>query len=310
VIQLDGDAARGSFDDEDALLLTCVACQASLSVEYAQLHEEMLQQAQLKNEMDFAQAVQRHFLPKIPAQSQGYLFSAHYVAAGKVGGDYYDFVALPDGTQVVLLADVSGKGVPAALMMAKLSSMCGVALLSCPGSVADAMSAINREVCRASVGGAHVTLALCAINPTAHEVAFVNAGHPSPVICRADGKIAESAGNELCGLPLGVDKDAQYQTTSTTLAIGESVLLFSDGITEATNSAGQSYSHEGLCEFLSMERGTPPARLGAALLADVRSHMGDSPQDDDISLVVFQRVSPVQAAVPDDETLQPHSLRH
>jgi serine phosphatase RsbU (regulator of sigma subunit) len=189
----------------------------------------------------------------------------------------------------VLLGDVSGKGVPAALMMAKASAVCKVALLNHSDDLAAAMNAINREICDASVDATFLTLVLCVINPTAHEVTIANAGHMSPLFRRAGGTIDEPADEAVRGYPLGIDEDFEYQTTSTTLGPGESVVLFSDGISEAMNSREELYTDERIAEQLGRSAGKGPAEIGRVLLDDVRRHTAGCEQSDDISLVVFQR---------------------
>jgi serine phosphatase RsbU (regulator of sigma subunit) len=124
VIQVDARDPRRKFDDDDMQVLAALASQASVAVEYAQLHKEVVKQARLQKEIDIARDVQRNFLPKSTPDVEGYGFWAYYLAAGKVGGDFYDFLRLPNGKQAVLLGDVSGKGIPAALMMAKASTVC------------------------------------------------------------------------------------------------------------------------------------------------------------------------------------------
>jgi serine phosphatase RsbU (regulator of sigma subunit) len=238
--------------------------------------------------MDFAQEMQQHFLPAVPPESQGYRFWAYYSAAGKVGGDYYDFIRLPDGRQAVLLGDVAGKGVPAALMMAKLSAVCKVALLSFPDSVSRAVAAVNSEICQVSLHSAFVTLVMCVIDPRSHRITFANAGHLAPVVRRIDGSVEELT-DDIRGYPLGVFADAEYRTTSTVLAAGESVILYSDGISEATNSRDEMYTGERVCEQFAEMREGHPSDIGESLLRDVRRHTGDSEQSDDISLLVFQR---------------------
>jgi serine phosphatase RsbU (regulator of sigma subunit) len=288
-IQLDAQCARGPFDSDDVQLLMSVASQASISVEYAHLHNQMLQRASLQKEMEFAHRLQQNFLPQVPAQSRGYRFWAYYLAAGEVGGDLYDFVELPNGNLAVLLADVAGKGVPAALLMAKLSAVSKTALLSHWDNVPAAMREMNREVCRASIDAAFVTLAFCVVDPTTHELTVASAGHLSPLVRRRDGAVDPSAGDAVRGYPLGVDEDHQYQAVTTRLEPGESVLVFSDGISEATDSQGNLYTSERVSHRLAEMNGRTPSEMGQALLDDVRRHMADTRQDDDISLVVFQR---------------------
>lgn len=289
VIQLDTERSRTRFTDDDMQILASVATQASVAVEYGQLHKQRLRQAKLKREMDVAQDVQRNFLPRSTPDLEGYDFWAYYLAAGKVGGDYYDFIRLPNGNQAVLLGDVSGKGVPAALLMAQASAVCKVALMSCPDRIDQAMSRINSEICEASTGGTFLTLVLCVINPRKHEVTIANAGHMSPMFRRADRTIDEPAESDVRGFPLGIVRDSRYATTAVGLAPGESVLMFSDGISEATSPQDELYSDERVGEQLRQTEADTAAQIGQALLEDVRRHAAGCEQSDDISLVVFRR---------------------
>jgi len=290
VIQLDTQKEGTPFSSDDLHILSSVASQASVSVEYAQLHDRMLVQARLQKEMDLAGNVQQSFLPKTTPELPGYGFWAYYLAAGKVGGDFYDFLRLPGGNQAVLLGDVAGKGVPAALMMVKASTVCKIELLSRPDDLAGAVGAINNEISAAGAEAAFVTLVLCVVNPQTHEVTIANAGHFSPMLRRADGTIEQPADDNVRGYPLGIVPDVRYQTTSIRLAAGESLVLYSDGISEAMNPRGDFYTVERIGEQLRGMKATAPAQIGEALLADLRRHTAGCEQNDDISLVVFGRV--------------------
>ncbi len=291
VIQLDTQEEGAAFNSDDLHILTSVASQASISIDYAQLHAEMLRQARLREEMDIAQGVQQSFLPKTMPELGGYGFWAYYLAAGKVGGDFYDFLRLPGGNQAALLGDVAGKGVPAALMMVKASTVCKVALLSHPDSLAHAVGAINNEICAVGADASFVTLVPCVIDPRTHEVTLANAGHFSPMLRRADGTIDQPAEDNVRGYPLGIAADVRYRTTSVSLAAGESVLLFSDGVSDALSPQGEFYKVERIYEQLRGMKGKGPAEIGQALLADLRRHVAGCEQYDDISLVVFGRVA-------------------
>jgi len=290
VIQLVTQSEGASFTADDVSLLTSVASQASISVEYAQLHKERLKQARLEREMDIAQDVQRNFLPQATPGLAGYEFWAYYLAAGKVGGDYYDFLRLPDGRQAVLLGDVSGKGVPAALMMAKASAVCKVALLNRPDDIGLAVGEMNNEICAMSAGANFLTLTISVIDAATHQVTRANAGHMSPMFRRADGTVHEPSDDDVRGYPLGIARDYQYKTTSTVLAPGEAVVLYSDGISEAEDARDDLYSVERVKEQLGRIEGKTAAEIGEALLEDVRRHTAGCQQSDDVSLVVFRRV--------------------
>jgi serine phosphatase RsbU (regulator of sigma subunit) len=289
VIQLDTQDRRRKFDADDMQILASVANQASISVEYAQFHREMIRHARIQKELDVARAVQHSFLPKKTPELEGYRFWAHYQAAGQVGGDFYDFLRLPNRKQVVLIGDVAGKGVPAALMMAKMSGLCKVALLSHPDDVAEAMATLNRDVCDAGLEFGLVTLLLCVIEPEAHQISVASAGHITPMFRRRDATIDEQVGKAVLGFPLGFDPQSSYPTEQTQLAPGESVLLFSDGISEAMNAARELYSADRIRGQLAQAQQAGPAEIGQALLDDVAGHVAGHEQHDDITLVVFQR---------------------
>lgn len=289
VIQLDTRNPHRRFDADDMQVFAAVASQASVAVECARLHKEMVQQAKLQKEIGIAREVQHSFLPKSTPKLEGYGFWAYYLAAGKVGGDFYDFVRLPNGRLAALLGDVAGKGIPAALMMAKASTVCQVALLNHPDRLADALGMINDEICDVSVRASFITLVLCLIDPPTHEITMGNAGHMSPIFRRRDGTIEEPADDNVRGYPLGIERGYRYRTDRTVLGPGESVVLYSDGISEAMDSRGELYSAERIHAQVAGMAHADPARLGEALIEDVRRHVGDCDQNDDITLVVFGR---------------------
>jgi serine phosphatase RsbU (regulator of sigma subunit) len=289
VIQLETQQAGAQFNDADAQILASVAVQVAVFIQYARLHDDILRQSRLQRELELAELVQQDFLPQVTPELDDYRFWAYYLAAGRVGGDYYDFLALPNGNHAVLLGDVSGKGVPAALRMAKASAACKVALLSHPDDVAQAVAAMNREICINASRGGFITLAMCVIDPRSNQFTVVNAGHPSPLLRRPDGTIVELAGPKQAGLPLGVVEEQEYPTRTFPMHPGDVVVLYSDGISEAANAADRLYSARRVRKVVMAEKGRSPAATGEALIADVRRYAGDREQSDDISLVVFGR---------------------
>ncbi|MHC4400150.1 MAG: SpoIIE family protein phosphatase [Planctomycetota bacterium] len=289
VIQLDTQDQKRKFDREDMEILTSVASQASVSVEHAQRHRATMEHAKIERELELAREVQQSFLPTTMPEVEGYRFWAHYRAARHVGGDFYDFLHLPNGNEAILLGDVAGKGIPAALMMVKVLDVCKLALLSHPDDPGDAMRVINREIHDAGSDRGFVTLALSVINPDTHDLSVAVAGHMPPMIHRSDGTIDESAGYQVRGRPLGIERQLDYEVGSTTLAPGELVVLFSDGISEAMNADREPYSVEQIREQLSGIDVKTPSEAGQILLDDVDRYVGDAEQHDDLSLVIFQR---------------------
>ena len=289
VIQMDIQDTKKGFDTDDMEILTSVASQASVAIEQAQLHREMMKHARIQRELDFAREVQHSFLPKSMPELEGYRFWVYYEAAREVGGDFYDFLRLPNGKEAVLLGDVAGKGIPAALMMAKVSSLCKLALLSHPDDLGRAMSALNREVFDAGTERGFVTLVLSIIDPSTDELTIAVAGHMTPMIRRADATVDDSAGYEARGRPLGIERELCYETDCRKLEPGDLVVLFSDGISEAMDEADEPYTVERVGDQLRATGGKGPTETGQSLLHDVRRHVGQGAQRDDMSLVIFQR---------------------
>src|SRR5215211_3756847 len=167
VIQLDSQDRTKKFSQEDLKFLICVAAQAGIALENARMHETILNQQKLEEENRAATRVQKGFLPQSFPLLPGYEFFAHYTAARTVGGDYYDFIPLPDGKLAILLGDVCGKGVPAALLMARLSGEARVSMLTQP-DVAAAVTHLNDQLMQANLEDRYVTLSAFVKGHSAH----------------------------------------------------------------------------------------------------------------------------------------------
>ena len=189
----------------------------------------------LRLDLKLARQVQESFLPEQLPQVPGYEFYAYYEPAQEVGGDYYDFIPLPPDQRrlAVVLGDVAGKGLSAALLMARLSAEAR----SCFLSLADpavAIAVLNNLIYQyASRTDRFVTLAAAVLDATTHTLTFVNAGHPPPLIYRhATGNLEEATTEDASGLPLGVDQSFAYRSHQVELHPGDCVLLYSDGVTD------------------------------------------------------------------------------
>ncbi len=217
VIQLDTLNQRKSFQQEDLELLACVAIQAGMTIENAQFHEWAMRRKEIEHDLQLANEVQRAFLPKSPPTLAGYDFYAYYRPAVLVGGDYYDYVELPDGRTAILVADVAGKRLAAAMVMARVSAEAKFCLAteSRPGA---AMNKLNDRLCGLEVER-FVTMVILVLDPRTHHVTIVNAGHMPPLCRRADGTV-EELGAALSGIALGIIPDQEYQETTITLAPG------------------------------------------------------------------------------------------
>jgi len=286
-IQIDTLEPRQRFTVDDLELLASVAAQAAISVENAQLHEIAVQEELLEKELVLAHKVQRGFLPAGPPPLPGYEFFDFYRPANRLGGDYFDYVHLPGGRLAVVLADVSGKGMSAALLMAKLSAEVRYCLVSEPCPAA-AIGRLNTVFCEGRWEDRFITLVAGVLDPDRHTVTIVNAGHLLPLWRRSKGDV-EAIGQDTGGLPLGVDADGEYPQFTIELGAGDTLLFYSDGLPDAMNDAGQFYGGPRLQDQLrAAVEGV--AALGEHLLDDVRRFVGNRAQSDDICLTCFGRL--------------------
>ncbi len=286
VIQIDTLDQRHRFQKDDLDVLVSIASQAATAVDNAQMHESALKRQSLDRDLELAHKVQRGLLPAHPPVVANYHFFDFYEPANQVGGDYYDYVELPDSRLAVVLGDVSGKGVSAALLMAKLSGEVRYCLAS-EATPAAAMDRINAAFCRSGWDDRFVTFVLAVVDPIKHEVTLVNAGHMPPLLRHSDGRV-ELIGDEDAGVPLGIDNDTAYMQTTRKLAVGDSVTMFTDGLSEAMNAEGDLYGMDRLWRQVGSEASSV-SLLGRHLLDDVRRFVGGRPQSDDMCLACFGR---------------------
>ncbi len=287
VIQLDTLDPRNRFKKDDLDVLVSVACQAAFAVENAQLHEAAMHDQAIRRELAVAHEVQRGFLPSAAPRIPEYDFFEFYEPANQLGGDYYDYVELPGGRLAVVVADVSGKGISASLLMAKLSAETRYCLASEP-SPAAAIERLNRAFCESGWEDRFVTMVLAVLDPRRHEVTVVNAGHLPPLLRRSAAAV-EAVGEAESRLPLGVDHDVEYVAHILPLAPGESLVLYTDGITEAMNAKDELYGSQRLLAMLGSDVDRVGS-LGRRILDDVKRFVGARPQSDDMCLTCFGRV--------------------
>jgi phosphoserine phosphatase RsbU/P len=286
VIQLDTLDPRNRFKPDDLELLVSVACQAAFAVENAQLHENAMRDEAIRRELAMAHEVQRGFLPSTAPHIAGYDFFEFYEPANQLGGDYYDYVELPGDRLAVVVADVSGKGISASLLMAKLSAETRFFLASEP-LPAKAIGRLNRAFCQSGWEDRFVTMVLAVLEPQRNEVTIVNAGHLPPLLRRGPGNVT-AVGEAETRLPLGVDAKVEYAPYTLSLAPGDSLVLYTDGITEAMNVQDELYGPKRLLNLLATDADRV-SLLGRRILDDVKRFVGARSQSDDMCLTCLGR---------------------
>jgi sigma-B regulation protein RsbU (phosphoserine phosphatase) len=291
ILQLD-TSDRRQFNEDDLDVLAAVASQAAISIQNASMLESLLERERLNRDLKIAEQVQKRFLPQAVPIVAGYEFFAHYQPTYEVGGDYYDFVPLSGDRVAMALGDVSGKGVAAALMMAKFSGDTRYCILTESGPAPTA-TRLNSLLCAAGIEDKFITLSLCVLDATTHKLILTSAGHTPVIIRRADGR-AEEVGQDVSGLPLGIMEDSEYEQTEVQLNQGDVVVIYSDGVTDARSPADELYdsqSNHRLIKRVAQSAGGPEA-VGRAILQDIREFSAGHSQADDITLMCLGPTSP------------------
>jgi serine phosphatase RsbU (regulator of sigma subunit) len=286
VIQIDTRDQRSRFTDFDLQILAVVAGQAAIALDNARLHEQAMRQRALQRDLEVAAQMQHALLPSMAPDVSGYHFFQHYQAAYEVGGDYYDYVALPNDRFAVVVGDVAGKGVSAAILMAKLSSDVRFWLAREPDP-AKALAKINAAFCGHGWDDRFVTMVVAVVDPQECVLTLVNAGHMPPLL-RSDAGEVEEVGGEQAGLPLGVMEDFQYEAYQRDFLAGDLLTVYTDGFSEAMNSKRELFGIQRLIEICS-DKKAKPRELGPCILSKVKDFAGDFPQSDDMCLVCFGR---------------------
>lgn len=286
VVHVDSRDPRSRFDQSDLEVLAGIAGDAAQAIEQAVNHDERIGQEQLKRDLELAHRVQQGLLPTTPPTIPGYDVFDFYEAAQHVGGDFFSYVPLAGGAIAVVLADVCGKGVSAALMMATLAGDVRYSLAS-ESNPALAVARINEAFLRSGWDDRFATMIVAVLEPASGRVRLVNAGHLPGLIRDASGGV-RTVGADESGLPLGVDSEIVYGSCSDTLRPGEALILFTDGISEAMDHQHQCYGTERLTRVLA-EPAKTAKELGRRILADVERHAAGQVRTDDMCLVCLSR---------------------
>ncbi|TWU47761.1 SpoIIE family protein phosphatase [Rubripirellula reticaptiva] len=290
-LQIDSTQGRGQFREEDTDLLAGVAAQAGIVINNARMHEQALQQKETEQDLKLATEVQQAFLPQSPPDATGFRVRSFYKAANHIGGDYFDYIHLTDGRVAIVVADVVGHGVAAAMFMAKLSAETRFCLASDP-DVGSAIERLNDHMSRLHVER-FITFLVIVVDPTDEYVSIVNAGHMAPLVRKkSDGSICEPSEEE-SGLPIAIDDGMEYEVVRFKFEVGDLAVLYTDGINEAMDKQDEEFGIDRL-RGLTAAPGDADA-IKDSIVEAVLKHIGDAPPFDDMCMVVIERLNP---AVP------------
>ena len=279
-----------AFEETETRFLQLLANQAAIAIVTARLREEGTERRRMEQELAVARDIQLGLLPRAAPAVPGWRFGVAYEPARQVGGDFYDIFELPDrsGEYGLVVADVAGKGVPASLLMAVTRTMVRAAAVDgrAPAAV---LELVNKLLVEESHAGPFVTVIFAILNPRTGQLCFSNGGHMRPVWVRASGEIEELSTG---GMALGVMESIELPEREIVMALGDLVLAFTDGVTDAMNQAGERFGGDRLRAALrsAVESGdTEPERLVSAVLASVTAFSAGAEQADDLAILALAR---------------------
>ena len=288
LIYLDSHNLLRQFTEEDLTLLTVMANIAAIRIENERLAEVEQAEILMKKELEQAAEIQRNLLPRSAPPVNGLELAAFSYPCRSVGGDYFDYLRMPGGKLGIIVGDVAGKGMAAALLMSSLQARVQV-LTEEPADVATLIARLNASVSRTCPGNRFVTFFLCVLDPSTGELSYTNAGHNPPYLVRAaTGEVEQLT---VGGPVLGILQMAKYQSAALRMETGDVLVMFSDGITEAQSPTGEEYGEERLLAALEPIWRQPAAAISQAIGESVEQFMGTAPAADDITLVVARKVA-------------------
>jgi len=274
-----------TFTEEDQRLLAIIAAQSAQVVENARLHEQERALVRMREEVRLASEIQLGLLPKTPPRIPGYDIAGISLPAQVVGGDYFDFIAMDGKTVAICLGDVSGKGLPAALLMANLQATIRGQTFLKP-SPGECLERANRLLFESTDPEKFATLFYGILDAERHSFRYSNAGHERPFLL-SDGK--EALRLESGGTVLSFIEEAPFEEAELPMTPGDTLVVFSDGVTEAMNEQDEQYGEERLLSLLGGNRNMRSEELINLIVTDVREFAGAREQSDDLTVVVIKR---------------------
>jgi len=276
-----------AFTPEDLELVSAVAVLAGQAISYARTHQLLLQLERTQIDFDAARDIQmamvRHTRPKV----RGYRFADYYKPAQKVGGDYYFYETLPDGRVILGIADASGKGLAAAMAIARFAGEVRFRIATSP-TLKKALSDLN---CFVADSGplTFITSCICVLDPKTHALSIASAGHLPPLRRRRDSGAVERIETPRGGLPLGIDEASICHPFTTTVEPGDRIVLTTDGATEAMDQDNILYGTDRLMAMMHSTCGSIDEFV-ATIVADIDAHRNGRAANDDICLVAMERI--------------------
>ncbi|MBK5291480.1 MAG: SpoIIE family protein phosphatase [Acidobacteriia bacterium] len=285
LIYVDSPHIVRPFTSEDLNLLTVMANIAAIKIEHSRLLEVEQAERMMAKELEQAADIQRNLFPKGQPNVAGLDIAGHSIPCRSVGGDYFDYLPLPGGRFGVIVADVAGKGLPAAMMMSSLQARVQM-LAEDTEDMAEFVTRLNRGVAANCPGNRFITFFMAMFDPVTGDYSYCNAGHNPPFVVRVDGTVERL---EEGGPVLGIMRQLKYQAGTARLEKGDVIALFSDGVTEARNAADEEYDEAPFLEELMKMRHSPAQQIVETVHEALERFIDTAAAVDDITLVIVRK---------------------
>jgi serine phosphatase RsbU (regulator of sigma subunit)/pSer/pThr/pTyr-binding forkhead associated (FHA) protein len=287
IIYVDSPSILRPFTRDDLNLLTVMANVAAVRIEHTRLAEMERARQIMARDLDQAAEIQQGYLPAVAPSVRGLDLAGHNAPCRTVGGDYYDFFPYEGSRVAMVLGDVSGKGMPASLLMMGLQARVQ-ALAEEPRDLASVMTRLNRLTCANCPANRFITLFFCTLDGDTGELVYCNAGHNPPVLVRADGRQELLRGG---GPVIGIIPEIEYSEYRNTFEPGDTLIIYSDGVTEAANAENDEFETDRLAETVRLSRHLAASQIVERIRMAVAAHVAGAPQADDITIIAAKRVS-------------------
>ncbi|MEO8256503.1 MAG: SpoIIE family protein phosphatase [Acidobacteriota bacterium] len=285
---------RSGFSALERQVLRAGADQFALMIENARLTDRVVEQETLRRDIALASEVQRRLLPEAPPRAESVEFAAASLPARRIGGDYYDFVELRDREIGIALADVSGKGVAAALIMSVVQASLQIIASEADVSPPRLVARMNEFVYRSTPASKYATFFYAQLNQQRRQLRYVNAGHNAPYLLRAPGRSTTGAAPpeieqlSVGGTVVGMFPEMSYEEATVELGSGDVLLVFTDGVPEAHNPEHEEFGEERLQQLLRQTAHLPADEIGARLSVAMHDWIRDAEQYDDLTFIVMK----------------------
>ena len=271
--------------EEDEEFLAGVSVHVGLALENAQLHREIVEKRKMEQELVLAREIQQNFYPNIPDSYGGVEICASSEMCEAVGGDYLGYFPLEDGRFLVMLGDVAGKGIGAALVMSSLHATCR-ALVRHVHAIEDVTSILNETFVETTSAGVFVTMLIMLVDPVGHRVHYIRAGHNPPLIVTRDGDSMLFDGGG--GPPVGLFSTLKFKREISRVEPGSVLVIYTDGVSEAENAQDEQFGVDRLVEVVTKSRSSPASGIHADIRSALEEFVGEEPTHDDSTLIVLK----------------------